>query len=272
MELSRESAAIKSVLSHLSETLPPHEFENLCNFAFGQSKKDWESVWKCEWVEDVTERNRHTTHPSCSSKEFRSNPSLTLHAPSSPLPPSSPPPPTSPSNMQDTFPACSSRVRVGDDESQLPTRPPSPPTLDGFKTPQGFVDNFGSTRYRSTVPVGPSRPQQSRRLKRDERRLDTDRRGMPVFVHCTKEIEVQRRDIGERIRLQNRQKQKFPIEAENSLFKIVQGQPHHVQDPPVTWFRIFDEKEPSGPDDFKNPFSQDDHVSPTLPEQSPHLE
>lgn len=272
MELTRKTAAMRSTISHLSKTLPPHEFEKMCGLAFGQSKNDWEIVWKREWVEDGSEKNKTTQPIGPSKRQSESNPQPpppVHNPPSSPLPPSSPPPPTSPLNPQGHPPPRTGPVHTNGtpiDESQLPTRPHSPPTVDGFKTPWGFVDNFGSTRYQPTLPepvAGPSRSQQSRRLKRDLRRLEVDQTGKFTLVDTREEIDAYRREMRERMRLQAQRR--FSAQAEASLMKIVQrGNVHdhnHAQDPPVTWFRVFDDKKVH-PNDMTNPFAQDDHVHP----------
>ena len=261
MALAREAAAIKSSLSRLSETLPPREFEEMCEFAFGQSKKDWEDVWKHKWVEDRTERDkfvkrkrvtdgtegdRFVKRPRGPSKNPRFN---FTRAPSSPLPPSSPPPPTP------------------------PARSPLPP--DGFRAPWGFVENFGSTGYRPTptppVPFPePLQPQQSRRLRRDERRLNLRPDGSLVLVDPQEEIEAQREQIRQKMRFQAQQK--VPAEAEISLWKIAQTKPiNHIHDPPVTWSTLFELYSVVNrtPNDLTNPFAQEDHVLPTRPELYP---
>lgn len=269
MELARETALIKSALSNLSETLPPDEFEKMCDFAFGQGKKEWEEVWKHEWVGDDA-KSKFTTRPSGPSRKPGSNP-LQPHPLSSPLPPSSPPPPSSPVNPQARFPSRASPVRIDTNETQGLTHPHSPPTLDGFRTPWGFVDNFGSTSYRSHAPepepaADPPRPPHPRRLKRDDRRLGTDRNGAPVIVDPREEIESQRQGVREMIRLQAQMK--FPVEAENALLRIVQRTDVYdgfrVRDPPVTWSSVFKNKEPH-PKEFTNPFAQGDHVPPSYP-------
>ena len=276
LELARETAAINSALSHLSETLPPHEFEKMCEFAFGQSKQDWENVWKREWVADGTERDRFIKHPGGSSKKSMSNrppPPPAPNAPSSPLPPSSPPPPTSPVDSQDRLPPHKSPIRVNGvpwPEFKWSTRPRSPPTLDGFRVPSGFVENFGSTSYRPTHPepvAGPSQPQPSRRLKRDKRRYQIGPDGNFVVVDTQEEIEAQRRQIREDMQLQAQRR--IPPEAANSLWKIVQTSVNdRIQDPPVTWFRLF-EDDPHVSNDLTNPFAQDDRAPPTYPELYP---
>jgi len=271
VELTREAAAIKSTLSYLSETLPPQEFEKMCDFAFGQSKKDWENAWKREWVEGGAERDKFIERPSGPSKKPRSGPPPAPHVPSSPLPPSSPPSPTPPVNSQGHLPPRTSPVRINGvpwDEYQWPTRPRSPTPLDGFRAPWGFVDNFGSTRYRPTSPepvAGPSQPQRSQRLRRDNRRLETRRDGTLVLVDTTEDIEAHRREMKEMIRLQAQRR--HPVEAEISLRKMVQTSvTDRIQNPPMTWFRLFEDEEPL-PDDLTNPFAQDDHIPPMYPER-----
>ena len=44
LELSRETATMKLTISCLSDTLPTAEFNKMCDYAFGQSKKDWGKV------------------------------------------------------------------------------------------------------------------------------------------------------------------------------------------------------------------------------------
>ncbi|KAF9792563.1 hypothetical protein BJ322DRAFT_1103054 [Thelephora terrestris] len=274
MELARETAAIKSTLSDLSETLPAQEFEKMCDFAFGQSKKDWENVWKHEWVEDGTERSKFITRCSGSSRTPRPNPPPPPQPHSSPLPPSSPPPPSSPNNPQTRFPPRPSPVRTSGapaDEPQPSTHPHSPPTLDGFRTPWGFIDSFGSTSYRPKAPepvASPPRPHRPRRLKRDDRRLaGTDRNGMPIIVDPSEHIASLRREVKEMIRLQAHMK--YPVEAENALLRIVQRTEDYEnsfrRDPPVTWSRLYEDKEPH-PSDLTNPFARVDHVPPAYPE------
>ncbi|KAF9650603.1 hypothetical protein BDM02DRAFT_1324028 [Thelephora ganbajun] len=270
MELARETSAIKSTLSYLSELLPSHEFEEMCDFAFDQSKKDWENEWKREWVEDGTEKGKFIDRPRDPPKKRRPDPSPsppTPHVPSSPLPPSSPPPPTPPVNTQDRLPPRTSPVRINGvplNKWKWPTRPRSPLPPDGFRAPWGFVDKFGSTRYRPTPAeplAGPSQPQQSRRLKRDRRRVEMHQDGTLVLVDPTEDIEAQRREIMQQIRFQAQRK--LPAEAEISLGKIVQtGYTDRTQDPPVTWFRVFEDEGPLS-SDLTNPFAQDDHIPPT---------
>ena len=267
MELARETAAIKSTLSRLSESLPPHEFDKMCDFAFGKSKKDWENVWKHEWVDDGKERDRLIKRPRGPSKKPQSDP-----RPSSPLPPSSPPPPTSPPKSQDRPPPRATPIPINGvpwDKVQQPTRPRSPVPPDGFRIPQGFVNNFGSTRYRPTSPepvAGPSRPQQSRRLKRDKRRVEMHQDGTLVVVDPEEDIEAQRREIKEKMRLQAQRK--LPVEAEISLWKIVRmNVTDRVQDPPVTRFNAFGNVDEPPPEELTNPFAQDDHISPVYPKR-----
>jgi hypothetical protein len=276
MELAHKTATMKSALSRLSETLPPLEFEEMCYFVFGQSKEEWERVWKREWVEDDTERNKFTQARGPSKTKSRSNspPNPPAHHPrSSSLPPSSPLPNTSP-NLQDHLPPRPGPVPMNGipvDGFQLPPRPRTPPSLDGFKAPRGFVDHFGSTRYQPIAPepvAGPSRPQQSRRLKRDLRRLEEDRNGNLILVDTTKEIEEQRRQIKESILLQAQRR--VPVEVQESLKKIVRS--GNRQDPPVTWSRVFGD-ENAHANDLTNSFAQDDHVRPSVyPEPDPHRE
>lgn len=279
IELARKSTAMESTLSHLSETLSPHEFKEMCAFALGQSKKDWEKAWKHEWVEDGTDGNK-LTRPGGPSKSRARYPPPAHHRPSSPLPPSSPPPPTSPLNQQGHFSSRISPVRtkgVPVNESELPTRPGPSPTLDGFRAPREFVDNFGSTRYQPTAPAsvaGSSRPQQSRQLKRDLRRLEVDPNGELVLIDPTDEIEAHRRYVQDRKRLQAQPK--FSARAQTSLSKIVRQEKvydhNNVQDRPLTWSRVFEGKKP-GPDDLRNPFSQGSHVPPpAYPDLDPHPE
>ena len=267
LELARETATMKSTISCLSETLPTAEFDKMCDYAFGQSKKDWEKVWKHEWVNDGAEKEKFSARPKRPSKEPRPNPlppPPASHIPSSPLPPSSPPPPTSPINMQGHISPRPSPVHTNGVPTDGPVRPPSPPTLDGFRAPRGFVDNFGSTRYRPTAPepgVGPS--QRSRRLKRDARRLESRSDGTLVLVDPGKEIEARPRDIRKQIQAQ----QRLPV-APQSMLKIVQRHraSDRVWDPPVIWSSIFNDKEPR-PDDLKNPFAQEPE-----PEANPYVQ
>ena len=278
LELARETAAMRSTLSQLSETLPAREFEKMCDFAFDQSKQDWENVWKREWVADGTERDRFVKHPSGPSKKPRSNPRPSPpapNAPSSPLPPSSPPAPTPtpPVNPRDRLPPRTSPVRINGipwDEFKWPTRPRSPPTLDGFRTPSGFVENFGSTSYRPTQPepvAPPSHPQRSRRLRRDKRRVEIRPDGSLVVVDPAEEIEAQRQQIRGGMLLQAQRR--IPTEAGTSLMRLLQTGVHdRVHDPPVTWFRLFEGDSPT-PNDLTNPFAQDDHIPPTYQEMYP---
>ena len=272
MELACETAAIKSTLSHLSETIPPHEFEEMFEFAFGQSKQGWENVWKHEWIVDGAERDKFIERPRDPSKSPRSNPQPAPHVPSSPLPPSSPPPPTSPANSRDCLPPLNTDVFT----NGVPFDQLNPTPLDGFKAPRGFVDTFGSTMYRTTVePVaGPSKPQpqQSRRLKRDDRRMEVLPDGTLVLVDVQEEIEAHRRAMNQELRLQAQRR--IPPEVVDSLRNIVEpGAADRIQDPPVTWSRLFDNKDgdplPHDPNDLANPFAQDDHVPPTHPEPNP---
>jgi len=267
MELARETAAIKSTLSHLSGTLPPHEFDEMCDFAFGQSKKDWENVWKHEWVDDDKERDRFTKRPSWPSKAPRSE-----SRPSSPLPPSSPPAPTSPVNPHDRLPPRTSPVRINGvpwNEYRWPTRPRSPRPPDGFRAPWGFVDNFGSTRYRPTPPepvAGPSRPQQSRRLKRDIRQVEMRQNGTLVLVDPTEDIEAQRRQIKEQMLLQAQKR--IPVQVRDSLRRIIRpSDTNCTRDPPVTWSNVFEDEPP--PEELTNPFAQGDHSPPVHPDPYP---
>jgi len=260
MELAREAATIRSTLSRVSETLPPHEFENMLEFAFGQSKKDWEDLWKHEWVDDGKERDKFVKRSSGPSRKPRPGPQPSQYTPrvcSSPLPPSSPPPPTPPVNARGRLPPRTSGVPR--DEYQRPTRPRSPLPPDGFRAPWGFVDNFGSTGYRPTPPdpvAGPS--QQSRRLKRDKRRVDQHRDGTLVLVDPEEAIEVQRRQIKEKMELQAQER--LPVGVKNSLWKMVQANVRdRTRDPPVTWSSVFEGEEPRL-DELMNPFAQDDRV------------
>ena len=248
MELAHKTAVMKSTLCRLSGTLPPHEFEEMCEFAFGQSKKDWEQVWKHEWIEDGTERNKFIRPRGPSKRQ----PPLPL---SSPLPPSSPSPPTSPLNLQYQITPQASLVHTNEtpiDELPLPTRSRSPPIVDGFRAPQGFVD---TTRYQ------PTQPQQARRLTRDLRRLEVDRNGTLVLVDTMEEIEAHRRQMRARIRQQAQRD--APAETETSLMRIVQSENiddrNRMEGQPVTWSRVFENDE-AHPDDLTNPFAQDDHV------------
>ena len=91
--------------------------------------------------------------------------------------------------------------------------------------------------------------------------------GTFVLVDPKEDIEAQRRQIKERMRLQVQMK--LPPEAEISLWKIVRmSDTDRVQDPPVTWFRILEDDRPL-PDDLTNPFAQDEHTPPTYPELDP---
>jgi len=79
-----------------------------------------------------------------------------------------------------------------------------------------------------------------------------DRNGTPVLVDTVKEIEAHRRGI---MRVQAHQR--LPAQVKKSLEKIVEKRyTYNHEDHPVTWFRIFKDKEPSL-NDFKNPFAQD---------------
>ena len=63
--------------------------------------------------------------------------------------------------------------------------------------------------------------------------------------------------------------EKIPSEARVSLWKIVQTSVNdRIQDPPVTWFRLF-EDDPHISNDLTNPFAQDDHIPPTYRELYP---
>jgi hypothetical protein len=91
--------------------------------------------------------------------------------------------------------------------------------------------------------------------------------GTLVVVDAKEEIEAQRREIKERIRMQAQRR--LPVEAEISLWKIVQPSvADRIQDPPITWFRLFEDEGPL-PDDLTNPFAQDDHTPPMYPELYP---
>ena len=253
LELSRETAAMKSALSRLSETLPSHEFEKMYEFAFDQSKQDWENVWKREWVADSTEKDRFIEHPRGPSKKPRSTPPPSPpapNAPSSPLPPSSPPPPTSPVNSHDRLPPHASPVRT-DGVRWHEFKQPAPTTFDGFRVPSGFVEIFGSTSYRPPRPepvAGPSKPQDSRKLKRSTKPADVQ-----------KETEDQRRQIREQMKRQA--EERISLAARNALWQIVQDS---VDDkvPPVTWFTVFKDDPRLSNDltNLTNPFAQDDHI------------
>ena len=114
---------------------------------------------------------------------------------------------------------------------------------------------------------GPSRLQipESRRLRRDTRRLVEDRDGNPIVVDTTAQIEANRREMRELLRLQA--ERKVPRETRISLRKIVQSDHDQKQHPPVTWSRVFGDKM-GWEKDLRNPFAQDDdHVRPpTHPE------
>ena len=267
VELARETTAIKSTLSHLSETLPPHEFEKMWEFAFGQSKKGWEKLWKHEWVDDGKERDKSVKRPGGPSRRPRRNPKRSHHvprAPSSPLPPSSPPPPTPPVNTQGRLPPRASPVRIDEapwDEYRWTTRDRSPLHPDGPRAPQGFIDNFGSTGYRPTPPDPVAGPSQSRRLKRDQRRVEQRQDGALVIVDPEEDIEAQRRQIKEKMALQAQER--VPAEAQASLWKIVQTNvADKIRDPPVTWSRVFGDEE-HRPEELLNPFAQDPRVPST---------
>jgi hypothetical protein len=91
--------------------------------------------------------------------------------------------------------------------------------------------------------------------------------GTLVLVDPQEDIEAQRQQIKEKMQLQAQRK--LAAEAEISLWKIVQTSvADRIQDPPVTWFRLFEDEEPL-PDDLMNPFAQDDHIPPTYPELYP---
>ena len=200
IELASETAAIKTSLFRLSKILPPPELEKMSEFAFGASKKHWETVWKHEWVEDDEERCKSTTRPRNSPK----NPQVP-NPPSSPLPPSSPPPQTSPLNPQGHPLPHASPVRIGKapaNESQQPPRPPSPLANDGLKTPWGIAYSSGSTGYRPNAPEPVAGP--SRRLKRENRRLVFDHNGTPTLADFTEEIEAHRREIERKVKGQAR--------------------------------------------------------------------
>ena len=88
--------------------------------------------------------------------------------------------------------------------------------------------------------------------------------GTLVFVDPQEDIEAHRRQIKEKMRLQAQLR--LPVEAEISLWKIVQTNvTDRIQDPPVTWFRVFEDEEIL-PDELTNPFAQDDHIPPMYPE------
>lgn len=247
MKLASETAEIKSALSHLTEILPRNEFEKMCDFAFGKSKKDWEDVWKHEWVDDSKERGRFTKHRRGPTKKPRSS-----HRYSSPLPPSSPPPPTSPIGPQGGLLPRTGPIRTNGspwDEPQRRTHPRSPLPPDGFRAPRGPVDKLGSA-------AGPSQPQQIRRLKRDDRLLEARRDGTLVLVDPQEDIEAHRREIRERIGLQAQQRLLDGIES--SLRKIVEPSgTNDNEDPPVTWSRVFGYVEPLA-EELVNPFAQQD--------------
>ena len=91
-----------------------------------------------------------------------------------------------------------------------------------------------------------------------------------LFLYDPKEeIEAHRRQIREQMLLQAQQR--FPAEAEISLWKIVRTEvSDRVQNPPVTWFRVFGD-EACGEtleDELANPFAQDNHIPPIHPEHS----
>ena len=71
--------------------------------------------------------------------------------------------------------------------------------------------------------------------------------------------------------MKERALQKLPLDARNSLWKIVRTSINdRIQDPPVTWFRIFgDDPSLSHSNDLTNPFAQDDHIPPTYQELYP---
>lgn len=198
MELAQKIATMNSTFSRLSETLPPYKFEQMCEFAFGEGKKEWEQVWKREWVEGGTKRTKFTQLRVPSKRQLRSSPPYpppVYHPRSSPLPPSSPPPPTSP-NLEGHLPPQTGPPPINGvpvDGFQSPARP-----RDRSKATRGFTRNPGSARYQRTSPepaAGPSQMQPSRRLKRDLRRLEVDEKGTLVLVDTTEEIEEQRRQI-----------------------------------------------------------------------------
>lgn len=92
--------------------------------------------------------------------------------------------------------------------------------------------------------------------------------GTLVVVDPREDIEAQRRQIKGQMRLQAQLK--LPAGVENSLWKIVKPSiTDRLQDPPVTWFRIFEGEEVL-PDELTNPFAQDDHIPPMYPELFPN--
>jgi len=88
------------------------------------------------------------------------------------------------------------------------------------------------------------------------------------------DIEAQRREIKEMMRLQARQKLSAKAQSsERSLLKIVQTSvTDRIQDPPVTWSNVFVDDDEPPPEELTNPFAQSDHiplVSPDLYQKRP---
>ena len=97
--------------------------------------------------------------------------------------------------------------------------------------------------------------------------METRRDGTFVLVDPQEDIKAQRQQIKEKMRLQAQRK--LPPEAEISLWKVVNPSvTDRIQDPPVTWFRLFEDENPL-PNDLTNPFAQDDHIPPMYPELYP---
>lgn len=267
VKLASETAEIKSTLSHLSEIIPPDEFEKMCDFAFGKSKNDWEDVWKHEWVGDTKERVKFIKRRRGSSKKRRPS-----RRDSSPLPPSSPPPPTSPGDPQGGLPPRTGPIRTNRSRS---THPRSPLLPDGFRAPQGFVDKLRSTAYRPTWPqpaAGPSQPRQNRRLRRDDRLLQAHQDGTLVIVDPQEDVEAHRREIREKIELQTHWRLRDGIET--SLQKMVQASgSNRSEDPPVTWSRVVGHAEPLGEEPVeplgRDPDRDEDEQEPDS-EPDPH--
>ena len=63
LELAHETA-MKSTISCLFETLPTTEFDKMCDYTLGQSKKDWGKVRRHEWVNDGAEKEKFLAAPN----------------------------------------------------------------------------------------------------------------------------------------------------------------------------------------------------------------
>lgn len=91
--------------------------------------------------------------------------------------------------------------------------------------------------------------------------------GTLVLVDPQEDIETHRQQIKDKRRQQVQQK--LSPEAEISLWKVVNPSgADRIQDPPVTWFRLFEDVKPPS-SDLTNPFAQDDRTPPTYPELYP---